>query len=139
MSVSILRDGKIWGLIVCHHYVANNFVPYEMRTVCEFMGQMISCQLSSKIESENNVRRLISKGHEADLIASMTTEQDFAQGLVASEKAMLALTQAGGAVKFIFSGKRLTWSKSKGFWIGYKSKMTMVMFFKQNLSSNNIQ
>ena len=41
MSVSILRDGKLWGLFACHHY-APHHVPFERRTAAELFGQMFS-------------------------------------------------------------------------------------------------
>ena len=45
MSVSILKDDQLWGLIACHHAEARS-VPYETRTACEFLGQMLSSQLA---------------------------------------------------------------------------------------------
>jgi light-regulated signal transduction histidine kinase (bacteriophytochrome) len=38
LTISLLKEGKLWGLIACHHYQPY-FVPYEVRTVCEFLGQ----------------------------------------------------------------------------------------------------
>lgn len=47
MSVSILRDGKLWGLFACHHYGAHN-VPFEKRTAAELFGQMFSLLMESR-------------------------------------------------------------------------------------------
>jgi light-regulated signal transduction histidine kinase (bacteriophytochrome)/CheY-like chemotaxis protein len=41
MSISILRDGKLWGLFACHHY-APHHVSFERRTAAELFGQMFS-------------------------------------------------------------------------------------------------
>jgi chemotaxis family two-component system sensor kinase Cph1 len=41
MSVSLMRDGKLWGLIACHHY-SPRYVPYDVRTACELLGQWLS-------------------------------------------------------------------------------------------------
>ncbi|MBR0967636.1 GAF domain-containing protein [Bradyrhizobium diazoefficiens] len=41
MSVSILRDGKLWGLFACHHY-APRYISFEKRTASELFGQMFS-------------------------------------------------------------------------------------------------
>jgi light-regulated signal transduction histidine kinase (bacteriophytochrome)/CheY-like chemotaxis protein len=53
MSVSILRDGKLWGLFACHHY-APHHVSFERRTACELFGQMVSWILEGR-EREGDV------------------------------------------------------------------------------------
>jgi len=46
MSISIIQDGKLWGLVACHHNVGYH-VPYRVRMVSEIMGHIFSAQLSS--------------------------------------------------------------------------------------------
>jgi len=41
MSISILRDGKLWGLFACHHY-SPRYISFEKRTASELFGQMFS-------------------------------------------------------------------------------------------------
>jgi light-regulated signal transduction histidine kinase (bacteriophytochrome)/CheY-like chemotaxis protein len=53
MSVSILRDGKLWGLFACHHYSARH-VSFERRTAAELFGQMFSWILEGS-ERETDV------------------------------------------------------------------------------------
>lgn len=47
MSVSILRDGRLWGLFACHHYSARH-VSFERRTAAELFGQMFSWILEGR-------------------------------------------------------------------------------------------
>lgn len=47
MSVSILREGKLWGLFACHHY-APHLVPFARRTSAELFGQMFSLLLENR-------------------------------------------------------------------------------------------
>ncbi len=47
MSVSILRDGKLWGLFACHHY-STRHISFERRTAAELFGQMFSWILESR-------------------------------------------------------------------------------------------
>jgi light-regulated signal transduction histidine kinase (bacteriophytochrome) len=47
MSVSILREGKLWGLFACHHYSPRH-VSFERRTAAELFGQMFSWILESR-------------------------------------------------------------------------------------------
>ncbi|MFC5322211.1 HWE histidine kinase domain-containing protein [Bradyrhizobium oligotrophicum] len=53
MSVSILRDGKLWGLFACHHY-APHHLSFEKRTAAELFGQMYSWLLEAR-ERETDV------------------------------------------------------------------------------------
>jgi light-regulated signal transduction histidine kinase (bacteriophytochrome)/CheY-like chemotaxis protein len=56
LSISILRDGKLWGLFACHHY-APKHISYERRTAAELFGQLFSLTLESR-EREVETRRL---------------------------------------------------------------------------------
>ena len=47
MSVSILREGKLWGLFACHHYSAHQ-LSFEKRTASELFGQMFSWILEGR-------------------------------------------------------------------------------------------
>lgn len=53
MSVSILRDGKLWGLFACQHY-APHHLSFEKRTAAELFGQMYSWLLEAR-ERETDV------------------------------------------------------------------------------------
>lgn len=47
MSVSVLRKGRLWGLIACHHSESLR-VPFERRTAAELFGQVFSLVLESR-------------------------------------------------------------------------------------------
>jgi light-regulated signal transduction histidine kinase (bacteriophytochrome) len=53
MSVSILRDGKLWGLFACHHYSPRH-LSFERRTAAELFGQMVSWIIEGR-EREDDV------------------------------------------------------------------------------------
>lgn len=73
MSVSILRDGRLWGLFACHHYGAHN-VPFEKRTAAELFGQMFSLMLESRErESEASYESRARKLHN-QLVTVMASE-----------------------------------------------------------------
>lgn len=56
LSISILRDGKLWGLFACHHYSPKH-ISYERRTAAELFGQLFSLTLESR-EREIETRRM---------------------------------------------------------------------------------
>lgn len=49
MSASIMRRGKLWGLIACHNRTPMH-VDYEMRTTVELFTQLFSYELSEKLQ-----------------------------------------------------------------------------------------
>ncbi|PKP98526.1 MAG: two-component system sensor histidine kinase/response regulator, partial [Alphaproteobacteria bacterium HGW-Alphaproteobacteria-15] len=60
MSISIIVDGKLWGLFACHHYSAR-CPTFERRSVAELFTQMFSMRLESrerqeKVEFERRAR-----------------------------------------------------------------------------------
>jgi len=55
MSISLIRDKNLWGLIACHHNSPKH-VSYEVRTACEFLGQVMSLELATKEENEEDYK-----------------------------------------------------------------------------------
>lgn len=53
MSISILVEGKLWGLFACHHY-SPRCPSFERRSVCELFAQMFAMRLESR-ERKNTV------------------------------------------------------------------------------------
>jgi len=51
LSISILVDGKLWGLFACHHYSAR-LPSFAYRTAAELFGQMFSLMLESRERRE---------------------------------------------------------------------------------------
>ena len=48
MSISLLVDGKFWGLVACHHYSGPRCPSFERRAVCELFAQMFSMRIESR-------------------------------------------------------------------------------------------
>jgi len=60
MSISIIRGGKLWGLIACHHY-SPRILPRHLRAICELFGSMFSLQLEAREKGEQFDERLASR------------------------------------------------------------------------------
>ena len=73
MSVSILKDGKLWGLFACHHYSPHR-LSFARRTAAELFGQMFSLLMENR-ERENETRheQRAQKLHQ-QLITAMASE-----------------------------------------------------------------
>lgn len=98
MSVSIIRDGKLWGLIACHHS-GTRFLAFELRLGCELVGKFMSLQLGAKEKAEDVDYKKRIKDLQPYFLARMQERQagDFLEGLVDVERSLLALTGASGA------------------------------------------
>ncbi len=55
MSVSIIKDGKLWGLFACHHETPHH-VDFERRTAIELFAQFFSYELVQKIDIASRVQ-----------------------------------------------------------------------------------
>ncbi|QLE57070.1 ATP-binding protein [Nostoc sp. TCL26-01] len=97
MSISIMKNQKLWGLIACHHQVPK-YIPYEIRTACEFLGQMTSVEMSNKEDSEYTESKIHLKSVQSKLIEYMSGETNFIDGLINYEPNLLNLVNAQGAV-----------------------------------------
>ena len=55
MSVSIIKDGQLWGLFACHHETSHH-VDFERRTAIELFAQFFSYELVQKIDIASRVQ-----------------------------------------------------------------------------------
>nr|AAC49128.1 phytochrome [Mesotaenium caldariorum]prf//2207374B phytochrome photoreceptor [Mesotaenium caldariorum] len=52
----ILHKGrKLWGLVVCHHS-SPRYVPFPLRSACEFLMQVFGLQLNMEVELSSQLR-----------------------------------------------------------------------------------
>jgi light-regulated signal transduction histidine kinase (bacteriophytochrome) len=104
MSISLIQNKKLWGLIACHHYTPK-FIPYETRTICEFLGQLMSTELANKEANENLDYKLQLKTIQGQFVERLTKATGFVDELDHDHEALLSLTAAQGAA--ICDGDRL--------------------------------
>jgi chemotaxis family two-component system sensor kinase Cph1 len=99
MVMTLLRDGKLWGLIACHHHSAPKHIPYEVRMACELLAHMVSLLMSSKEDLENHEYRLRLKSNEVLLGGNLSRGGDLVQGFISNAQNLRGfLTCEGAAV-----------------------------------------
>ncbi|MGL5875534.1 MAG: ATP-binding protein [Xenococcaceae cyanobacterium] len=99
LTISLIKDQKLWGLIACHH-LTPKYVSYELRKACEFLGRVIFSEISVREEMEDDDYRLKLTYVQSMLIEHMSNEDNFIDGLVKYDPSLLELTSAGGAAIF---------------------------------------
>lgn len=96
MSISILRGGKLWGLISCHHRSPRH-LSYPDRMTCELIARMFSLRLLDLDRSEDFERRIQVRSTYATLLSAMANRGDFAVALAENQESFLAFANAQGA------------------------------------------
>ena len=99
LVISLVRDGRLWGLIACHHYAPRN-LGYALRAACELLGEAISTRIAAienyaRAQVAIQVRRL-----EQRLIEATSTEGDWRLALFRNPRTLLQPLEATGAALF---------------------------------------
>jgi len=97
MSISLIQEQKLWGLIACHHS-SPQYIPYSIRTACEFIGQVMSVELANKAASEDIDYKRQLKSLQTQFIEALAQAEHFLDGMVQLESQVLDLVNATGAV-----------------------------------------
>lgn len=100
LTISLMKDDRLWGLIACHHKSAK-YVPYELRKACEFLGRVIFAEISTLEEEADQTYRLKLAAIQTALVDQMSQEDYFIDGLVRRDPNLLDLVGArGAAIRF---------------------------------------
>lgn len=67
-SISIVRDGVLWGLIACHH-AAPRLLPYDLRAGCRALAAALARQIKGKEDAQLYRERLRLRAMEDELVA----------------------------------------------------------------------
>ncbi len=95
MSISLVRDRQLWGLIACHHRQPK-LVPYFLRTVCEFIGQMAAFELTAKVDLQDRDDRIEIDALKSRFFESISQQTDVLSALTQSPTDLLNLVRASG-------------------------------------------
>jgi len=123
MTLSLIKNQQLWGLIACHHYTPIS-LSHEQRSSCEFLAQSLSLELVYKEHNEDYEYKLDLKDIQSRLLESMSNAPSYIEGLMNNEADLLDLVNATGAA--ICLGDR-------SFLIGETPDITYVNKFKNNL------
>lgn len=96
MTISLINDKRLWGLIACHHY-SPKLVDYDTRKACKILGQFASLELVHKQEIELDAYRTQIKTIQYELQQRLLQESDLnGQVLNRSTSELLDLVHAQG-------------------------------------------
>lgn len=96
MTISLVKNKQLWGLIACHH-TSTRYLSYQVRTACEFLGQVFSLELKAKEENEDLDYKMKLKSIQSNFVEVISRQESLLDGLLHSEANLLELVNATGA------------------------------------------
>lgn len=99
LVVSLVREGRLWGLIACHHYAPRN-LRFAVRAAADLLAEVVSTRIAA-IENYAHaqvaiqVRRL-----EQRLVEATSTEGDWRLALFRNPRTLLQPLDASGVALF---------------------------------------
>ena len=96
MTISIIQDGQLWGMIMCHHD-SPRLVSYELRELCLFIGKTFSALLHTKEKLENSAYQLRIQQTQARLLEQISSQPNFVEGLYRHSPTLREVFDCGGA------------------------------------------
>lgn len=98
LTLSILHEGELWGLIACHHYTPAQF-RYPVRAACEVLAQVTSLNLKSAQQSDQLAYYLRMERVHKELLGLVAQAGDL-NALTERQPSILDALEAGGAAAF---------------------------------------
>ena len=97
MSVSIMKDGELWGLFACHHH-SPRYIDYERRTVIELFAHLFSYEISRQVEAARKQVEQESAKMQNLLMAHMADGRPLSQSLLDTSDDIRAVLDHDGLV-----------------------------------------
>jgi light-regulated signal transduction histidine kinase (bacteriophytochrome) len=106
MSVSIVVDGKLWGLVSCHHNTPRA-VPFHIRSACELVGRVLSLQVESRETHVRSERMLSIRQRIVQLLGAIADHDSVLLGVRTLPEVFVNFVGAAGAAVVSGSGCEL--------------------------------
>lgn len=96
MSISIVVDGKLWGLISCHHD-SPKVLPMPLRVGAELFGHYFSLQIAVAEHRASALAAARARAKLDNIVAGLTADDTIMQGLVDRLPDFAAIAGCNGA------------------------------------------
>lgn len=106
MTISVIQEGKLWGMITCHH-LTPRLISYELRELCLFIGKTFSALLKNKEQQDAYAYQLHIQKNQARLFEQINGRPNFIEGLYQHTPTLLDVFDCGGAA-ICFEGELIT-------------------------------
>ncbi|BAZ26573.1 multi-sensor signal transduction histidine kinase [Kalymmatonema gypsitolerans NIES-4073] len=100
LVIALIKEQKLWGLVACHNQT-HKHIPYEVRKICEFLGQIVSRELEHKVNQSQLDYRVRLQSLQSDFIESISQADNFREALVNPQPSLLDIVDAQGAAVYL--------------------------------------
>lgn len=112
MSLPLIIDNKLWGLISCHHKLPKN-PSYEMRSALELLSGIVSAQIASNEREKAITLKAQLRSIHAQLLEQLYKGPNFIEGLLTGTINIKQLLNLSGAA-VLFDGEIWTSGSTPG-------------------------
>ena len=106
MSISLIVDGRLWGLIACHHYSGPRRPSVPVRQACEFVALAASVVMGARLAEQRTAASLRTEKTLARLAEVLLADDDLTAGLLTDPDLLTGLLDADGVA--VLLGGRCT-------------------------------
>jgi chemotaxis family two-component system sensor kinase Cph1 len=103
-SISIVRDGVLWGLIACHHETPW-LLTYEVRAACRVLAGVLSRQIKARDDAETYRQRIRFRNVEDEVVKLLSREGMLGETMANQLPQLLKMMDADGVA--VLRGKDL--------------------------------
>jgi two-component system, chemotaxis family, sensor kinase Cph1 len=112
LVISVILDGQLWGVIVCHHMTPKH-VTADMRLQCDLLSHVLSASIQSQERKQHEQAALESQACYRHLETAVKRSLEWKEHLFHDTNVLLELLNACG-VAYIADGKRVFVGKVPG-------------------------
>ncbi len=111
MSLSLISNGELRGLIACHHTSAKH-IDYAVRQACDVLSRLVSLQINAIEERETFKMSLDLKEARKELLLHISSQDDLPSAIAAS--GMLLQIAGGKGAAVVWEGQFFLVGKTPG-------------------------
>ncbi|WP_432536403.1 SpoIIE family protein phosphatase [Kineococcus arenarius] len=105
MSVSLVVEGRLWGLVACHHCSGPHRPSHDARSAAEFLGQTASQLVGERVRSREREQALAAQELLADVLTTVAASDREPLATLVGDDRLLRVLGAGGVAAW--TGSRL--------------------------------
>lgn len=133
LTISIIIQGKLWGLIACHHYNSSKYQSFPIRNSILLITQFASLKIESFQAQLRDEAALRFANIQNVLLEQMASSTEFLNGLVEGNLTLMDFIESSGAA-VLLGDDVLTLGETPDI----ETIQTLTTVFEKNLDSNRM-
>ncbi|KAL0488037.1 cyanobacterial phytochrome B [Acrasis kona] len=106
LTISIIQESKLWGVIVCSNMSSPTQLLYNIRQQCQSLGQELSKLISERVKIEEQEQLQLQSERIRIILNEISSTDNWMKSCLVQSTALLDAVNAAGAV--IYFNKKLT-------------------------------